>query len=136
MYSYMRTFPHKVHYKILAVRWVGTRLLMHIFTETTISDKSCMGGLLGMTTKSVCAILQFSKYLRGRLGRSEAYSFEKRVHTLKKISAVLHAVTLFHIFPSALRAVHHGLYTSNLLPMPMCSYMWDCRLLLCGTWAS
>ena len=43
MYSYMHTFLLKVHYKaikILAVRWVGTRLLMHIFTETTTSDKS------------------------------------------------------------------------------------------------
>ena len=37
----MRTFPLKVHYKaikILAVRWVGTRLLM--LTETTTRDKS------------------------------------------------------------------------------------------------
>ena len=43
MYSYMRIFPLKVHYKaikILAVRWVGTRLLMHIFTETTTSGES------------------------------------------------------------------------------------------------
>ena len=43
MYSYMRTFPLKVHYKaikILAVRWVSTRLLMHILTKTTTSDKS------------------------------------------------------------------------------------------------
>ena len=64
----MRTFLHKVHYKILAVRWVGTRLLMHIFTETT-------------------TILQFSKYFTGR---SEAYyTFEKRqsngAHIEKKV---------------------------------------------------
>ena len=35
MYSYRCTFPHKVQYKILAVKWAGTRLLMHFFTETT-----------------------------------------------------------------------------------------------------
>ena len=36
--SYMRTFPIKVHYKvieILAVRWLGTKL-MQIFKETTL----------------------------------------------------------------------------------------------------
>ena len=40
--------------------------------------RNCMGGLLGMTTKSVRSIIQFSKYFTGRLGRSEAYTFEKR----------------------------------------------------------
>ena len=38
----MRTFPIKVHYKvieILAVRWLGMKL-MQIFKETTISDES------------------------------------------------------------------------------------------------
>ena len=40
MYTYRCTFPHKVQYKILAVRCAGTRLLMHIFTETTTSDES------------------------------------------------------------------------------------------------
>ena len=38
----MRTFPIKVHYKvieILAVRWLGTKL-MQIFKETTTGDKA------------------------------------------------------------------------------------------------
>ena len=51
--SYMRTFPIKVHYKMmefLAIRWLGTK----IFKETqTTSDESYPGGLLGTTTKSV-----------------------------------------------------------------------------------
>ena len=40
--SYMRTFPIKVHYKvieILAVRWLGTKLMQN-FKETTTSDES------------------------------------------------------------------------------------------------
>ena len=37
-----------------------------------------------------------------------------KVHTLKKI-----AVKLYSFFFVALRAPQHGLYTSNLLPMPM-----------------
>ena len=79
-----------------------------------------LGGLLGTTTKLVRSILSFSKYFTGRLGRSE--SFEKsslKVPTLKKISAALRAAKLIHIFSAALRAVQHGLYTSNLLPTPM-----------------
>ena len=41
----MRTFPIKVHYKvieILAVRWLGTKLML-IFKETTTSDEKLAG---------------------------------------------------------------------------------------------
>ena len=61
-----------VHYKaieILAVRWLGTRL-MHIFKEILQARK--LGGLLGTTTKSVCLLFSTQiEYFTGRLGRSE-----------------------------------------------------------------
>ena len=45
--------------------------------------------------------------------------FQSKVHSLKKFAAVLRTAKLLHIFLAALHAAQHGLYTSNLLPMPM-----------------
>ena len=79
---------------------------------------------MGTTTKSVRSILQFCKYFTRRLGSTESLFFfltkgSLKVHTLKKSPAARSAAKLLDIFSAALRAVQHGLYTSNLLPTPM-----------------
>ena len=51
----------------------------------------------------------------GELG----FSFEVKVHTLKKIAAPLREAKLLSIFLATLCVAQHGLYTSNMLPMPM-----------------
>ena len=97
----MRTFPLKIHYKaikILAVRWVGTRLLMQIFHRDFYKRRK-LGSLLGMTTKSVCSILQLSKYFTGRLGRSESLYFWKRQSKGAHFEKICNRAT--HIFPAA-----------------------------------
>ena len=73
---------------------------MHIFTVTTTSDRESAG--LGTTTKSVCSILQFSRYFTGRLGRSESvYICSLKVHTFKIFSAARSAAKFFYIFPAS-----------------------------------
>ena len=76
MYSYMHTFPLKVHYKaikILVVRWVGTRLLKHIFTETIYYIQVTKAGRSPENDDEVSTFnLTISKYFTGQLGRSES----------------------------------------------------------------
>ena len=119
------TFPLQVHYKaikILAVRWVGTRLLMHIFTETTTSDKSWAVSWERRRSQYVQSY-SFPNILLDGWEGLKAYTLKKKgslkVHTFKKISAARSAAKLLHILPAAIRAMQHGLYTLNLLPTPM-----------------
>ena len=113
-----------------------------------------LGRILGTTTKSVRIILPLSKYFTRRLGRSESLNPWKKalfcsvkVHTLTKFAAALREAKFFYIFTATLRAVQHGLYTSNLLPTPMNKSIHlifmntvsnVCHLTICGsvTWLS
>ena len=75
----MRTFPIKVHYKvieILAVRWLGTKL-MQIFTETTYYKRRKLARLSSGNDDEVSIILYWSKVLRTRL---EYYTPLKRLY--------------------------------------------------------
>ena len=119
--SYMRTFPLKVHYKAIKMRWLDMEANAYFHRDYYKQRK--LGGLLGMTTKSLRIIL---KYFTGCLGRSESlYPGKKalfgspKVHTLKKICHHTTCGEIISHFSTALHVVQHGLYTSNLLPLPM-----------------
>ena len=61
-----------------------------------------------------------SKYFTGRLGRSESlYLCSLKVHSFKNFSPRVARRNYFIFFSAALRAVQHGLHTSNLPPTPM-----------------
>ena len=49
----------------------------------------------------------------------KAYTFEKKQSKDAHFEKIFHREITSHFFPAALRAVQHGLYTSNLLPTPM-----------------
>ena len=115
-------FTLKVHYKaikILAVRWFGTRLLMD-FSQRLIDISQRLlqatkaGGSPGnddeVSTYNLTVFQMFYGW-----GGLKAYSFEKKsslgANFEKKLPPRI----------AALRAAQHGLYTSNLLPTPMCS---------------
>ena len=73
MYSYMRTFPLKVHYKAIKILAVTTEVGWYeAHFHRDYYKRRKLGGLMGTTTKSVRSILQFSKYFTGRLGSSES----------------------------------------------------------------
>ena len=86
-----------------------------------------LGGVLGTTTKSVHIILPFSEYFTGRLGRSESLHpwkkgfilLSKGAHFEKIRRRATRGEIILH-FTATFRAVQHGLYTSNLLPMSIC----------------
>ena len=118
----MRTLPLKLHYKaikILAVRWVGTRLLMHIFTETTTSDKK-LGW--GRRRSQYVQFYNFPNILLDGWEGLKAYTFEKR-QSFKKFSTALRYAwrNYFRFFPP------------HFAQCSMASILQICFLRLCHT---
>ena len=93
---------------------------MHIFTETTTSDESW--AVSWERRRSQCIqSYSFPNILLEGLKLIPLKKGSLMVHTLKKVSAARSTAKLLHIFSRhALRTEQHGLYTSNLLPTPMC----------------
>ena len=110
----MRTFVLKGQYKaikILAVRWLGMRL-MHIFTETTSSKKAGWSpGNDDQVSMYNLTVFQIFYWTVGKvLKLIPLKKGSLKVHTMRKLAATHNAVKLF----SSKYA-----YTPNLLSMPM-----------------
>ena len=100
------------------MRWVGTR---HIFTETATSDESWAVSWERRRSQYVQSY-NFPNIILDGWEALKAYFFDKRQSKgahFKKFPAAPSAAKLLNIFFAALRAVQHGLYTSNLLPTSM-----------------
>ena len=117
MYSYMRTFPLKVHYNCEVGWYEATNAHFH----RDYYKRRKLGGLLGTTTKSVRSTdFQIFYWTVGKVWKLiPLKKGSLKVHTLKNFPPRVARRNYFTFFSAALFAVQHGLYTSNLLPTPM-----------------
>ena len=81
-YTCVHYVNHYKAIKILAVRWVGTRLLMHIFTVTTTSDESLSGNDDKVSAFNL-TVLQIFYWTVGKVWKLKKSSL--KVHTFKNL---------------------------------------------------
>ena len=95
---------------------------MHIFTDYYKRDESWAVSWERRRSQYIQSY-SFPNILLDGWEGLKAYTFEKRqsngVHFEKIFHRAMRGEIPLHFFPTALRAVQHGLYTSNLLPTPM-----------------